>query len=58
MGFVPRVDHRTTGERVEHVEYDRLFQAIKRRVRRSAVAPWRLPLSPSSGATALREFRQ
>ncbi len=30
LGIVPRVEHRETGERVEHAEYDRLFLALKR----------------------------
>jgi hypothetical protein len=30
-----RAMNRSTGERVEHVEYDLLFDAIKRRVRRA-----------------------
>ena len=36
MGIVPSVEHRVSGERVEHGDYDRLFQAIKRRVRRTS----------------------
>jgi hypothetical protein len=36
MGIVPRVENRSTGERVEHVEYDRLFQTVKRRLRRTS----------------------
>jgi hypothetical protein len=36
MGIVRRVENRSTGERVEHVEYDRLFQTIKRRLRRTS----------------------
>lgn len=35
MGIVPRVENKATEQRLEHVEYDRLFEAIKRRVRRA-----------------------
>ncbi len=38
MGIVPSVEHRASGERVEHHDYDRLFQAIKRHVRRTSQA--------------------
>jgi hypothetical protein len=35
LGIVPRVEHRQTGDRVDHVHYDRLFRAIKRNLQRA-----------------------
>ena len=50
MGIVPSVEHRASGERVEHREYDRLFQAIKRRVPRAAPTPWASRRASNSAA--------
>jgi hypothetical protein len=35
LGIVPRVEHRQTGERVDHVDCDRLLRAIKRKLQRA-----------------------
>jgi hypothetical protein len=35
LAVVPRVEHRQTGQRVDHVDYDRLFRAIRRRLQRA-----------------------
>ena len=43
LGIVHRVEHRATGEVVEHVEYNRIFDGLKARLRKAMQAPTDVP---------------